>query len=143
MGIVSKFSAIASALALVSTSSIAAVAPIAVSTPAPVNPFAIIGLYGSPASAQALCGNAASAVAAGAAAAAQAPGAGCVLPVADPVVVPPPAEPVAPIQTPVAATGPGIAPLLLGLAGIAGIAALIASQNGNKDRPVPPPISPA
>ena len=142
MSIGKALSGIASALALVSTSSLAAVAPLTVPNPAPVNPFAIIGVYGSPAAAQALCGNAATAAVAGAAAA-QAPGAGCVLPVTDPVVPPPAAEPVpAPVEPVAVAGGPGITPLLLGLVGIAGLAALIASQNGDDGPDTPTPVSP-
>lgn len=116
--------------------SVAAVAPV---SSAPVNPYAIIGVYGSPAAAQVACGNAATTAAVGSAAAAQSPAPGCVLPVVDPAAAPL-AEPSA-IVTP--AGGPGIVPLLLGLAGIAGIAALIASQNGDDGPDTPTPVSPA
>lgn len=126
------------ALVLCSSSSFAAVAT---SAPAAVNPFAVIGVYGSPAAAQALCGNAATAAVAGAAAAAQAPAPGCVLPVVDaaPVVVdtgsPPP---------PMAASGGiGLWPVLLALGALAGLALLISGDDDDDDDDVPVPVSPA
>ncbi len=130
-------------LALCSSSSFAATLPSAASVPA-INPYAAIGLYGSPQSAASLCGNAATSAAVGAASLAQGPAQGCVLPVTDPVV-PPVAEP-APLPEPIAAAAPsgfGISPVLLGLLGIAGIAALIASQSGGRGNNTPPPVSPA
>ena len=135
-GIGKKISGAVLALALCSSSSFAAVAT---SAPAAVNPYAIIGVYGSPAAAQALCGNAATAAVAGAAAAAQAPTPGCVLPVVDaaPVVAdtgPPP---------PVAASGGiGIWPVLLALGALAGLVLLISDDDDNNDD-VPSPVSPA
>lgn len=108
-----------------------------------INPMVALSLFGSPASAAALCGNQAAATA-GAAAAAQAPAPGCVLPYADPVAPPPMAEPAPLPPEPVAAAAPrgfGISPLLLGLLGIAGLAALIASQDDD-DNDDPPPVSP-
>ncbi len=128
-------------LALCSGSSLAAAAPMAASVPA-LNPYAAIGLYGSPEAAAALCSNAATSAAVGAAAMAQSPAQGCVLPVTDPVA-PPVAQPAPMPVAAVAPTGLGITPILLGLLGIAGIAALIASQSSGRGGNTPPPISPA
>jgi len=94
-----------------------------------------LSIFGSQASAAALCGSLATNVAVSAAATAQAPAGGCVLPVVDappplPVVEPPPFVP-----APVASSGFGLTPILLGLAGIAILAALIISQNKDKDNP--------
>jgi hypothetical protein len=108
-----------------------------------INPMIALSLFGSPASAAALCGNQAAAVAGAAVAAAQAPAPGCVLPYADPVAPPPMAEPVAVPPEPIAAAAPrgfGVAPLLLGLLGIAGLAAIIASQDDDDNGD--PPVSP-
>ncbi|QIK95845.1 hypothetical protein G7076_04620 [Sphingomonas sp. HDW15A] len=136
-GIGKKISGAAIALALCSSSSFAAVAT---SAPAAVNPYAVIGVYGSPAAAQALCGNAATAAAAGAAAAAAQAPAGCVLPVVDaaPVVAdagPPPLPPVA------ASGGIGIWPVLLALGALAGLALLISGDDDDNNDGVP--VSPA
>lgn len=130
---------IAAVVASVSLSgaSVAAVAPV---SSAAVNPYAVIGVYGSPASAQVACGNAATMAAAGAAAAiAQAPAPGCVLPVIDPAAAPL----VEPSAVVVPAGGPGILPLLIGLAGVAGFAAYIASLDNDGEINVPRPLSPA
>jgi len=99
-----------------------------------------LSIFGSQASAAALCGSSATTTAASAAATAQAPVGGCVLPVVD---APPPvpiaeAVPLAPLP---ASTGFGITPILLGLAGIAILAALIASQNNDNDNDNDPPVS--
>lgn len=129
-------------LALCSSTSFAAV--LTSGTPVPqLNPYAAIGLYGSPEAAAVLCGNAATSAAVGAASMTQGPAQGCVLPVTDPVA-PPVAQP-APLPEPataVASSGFAISPVLLGLLGIAGIAALIASQSGGRGNNTPPPISP-
>ena len=119
----------AAALVLCSSSSFAAVAT---SAPAAVNPYAVIGVYGSPASAQALCGNAATAAVAGAAAAAQAPPAGCVLPVVDAAPVVADTAPLPP--PPMAASGGiGIWPVLLALGALAGLALLISDDDDDND----------
>ncbi len=138
MGIATKAAGFASALAVVSTATIAAAA--SVTNPPSINPFAIIGLYGAPEAAGALCANAATAAVVGVATTTQQDrSAGCVLPITDPPPVP--ADPAPPGGSAIAG-GPGVTPLLLGLVGIAGIAALIASQDGD-DRPGrPTPISP-
>ena len=101
-----------------------------------ISPMVALSIFGSQASATALCGAAATTTAY-AAATAQAPVGGCVLPVVD---APPPipvaeAAPISPVPSP----GVGITPILLGLAGIAILAALIASQNGGNDNN--PPVS--
>ena len=98
-----------------------------------VNPMVAISIFGTPASAQAVCGSAASS-AAGAAAATAAQGQpGCVLPAVD---APPPVVDVAP--PPPVPRGIGIMPILLGLLGIAALAALIASGNEDGGSPVSP-----
>lgn len=126
----------ASAFALSCALCLSSTAAVAASQPAPqsINPLATIGIFGSPAAASALCGNS-TAVAAAGAAAAQAPAPGCVLPVVDAAPLPPPAEPVAvpPPLPPAAGGGIGLLPILLGVAGIIGLALLIASQNDDDD----------
>ena len=105
--------------------------------PQAINPLATISIFGSPAAAAALCGNS-GAVAAAGAAAAQAPAPGCVLPVVDAAPVVPVSEP-APLPPPPPAAGGGIGllPILLGVAGIIGLALLIASQDNGDDDDVP------
>ena len=110
----------------------------AVSAPArTISPMVALSIFGSQASAAALCGSSAT-TAAGAAATAQAPVGGCVLPVVDapPVVPIAEAAPLAPLP---AASGFGLTPVLLGLAGIAILAALIISQDNDNDNS--PPVS--
>lgn len=101
-----------------------------------ISPMVALSIFGSQASAAALCGSSAT-TAAGAAATVQAPVGGCVLPVVDaPPVVPIAEAPLAPIPV---ASGFGINPVLLGLAGIAILAALIISQDNDNDNS--PPVS--
>ena len=99
-----------------------------------MNPMVAVSLLGSPASAAALCG------AQAATAAATAPGSGCVLPVTDlppPVVQPAPPPPLAPVA--VAPRGFGIAPLLIGLLGVAALIALLSLDGDDDDgEPVTP-----
>ena len=122
------------ALCFSSSAGVAATASAA--APQAISPFAAIGVFGTQASATALCGtNVAVAAAAGAAAAAQQPGAGCVLPVVDappPPVVQQPLPP-APPPPPVAATGIGLTPILLGLLGVAALAAIFLLDNDDDD----------
>lgn len=124
--------AMGAALCFSSSAAVAATAP----APQAINPFAAIGVFGTQASATALCGSSATvAAAAGAAAAAQQPGAGCVLPVVDappPPVVQQPLPP-APPPPPVAATGIGLTPILLGLLGVAALAAILLLDNDDND----------
>ncbi len=102
-----------------------------------ISPMVALSIFGSQASAAALCGSAAtSAAASSAATTTQAPVGGCVLPVVD---APPPAPIAEAAPFPAAATGIGITPILVGLAGIAILAALIASQNNDNNNN--PPIS--
>jgi len=94
--------------------------------PAPVNPFAVMSVFGSPASAAALCGSATPVAAAGVATAAQAPVAGCVLPVVDAVA---PMSQAYPPQAPmVADVNNAIWPALLVISGLAASALLFATQ---------------
>lgn len=106
-----------------------------------ISPIFALSIFGSQASAAALCGSSATTVAAGAAAAAQAPAGGCVLPVVDAPPIVPVAEAPPFIPAPIVSSGFGITPVLLGLAGIAVLAALILSQNDN-DNDDDPPVSP-
>lgn len=137
-GVSSKVISMGVALSLMSSPALASAS--AVASPArTISPMVALSIFGSQASATALCGASATTTAASAAATAQAPGGGCVLPMVD---APPPvavAEPL-PVQ-PVAASsgGIGITPILLGLAGIAILAALIAGSNDDNDND--PPVS--
>jgi len=123
-----KFGAAVAALAM----SFSSTAVAATSAPR-VDPLVSLSVFGTASSASAVC--AAGAQAAGAAATAgavaaagQAPGAGCVLPVADAPVVAVDTTPV--VLAPVAGgVGLGILPVLLGLAAIAGLAAVILGGN--------------
>lgn len=99
-----------------------------------LNPLIAVSVFGTPASAQAVCGNASGAATAAAAAAVAQGQAGCVLPAVD--VAPPPVSQVPPVQP--VSRGFGIAPILLGLLGIAALAALIASSNDDSDSPDSP-----
>ncbi len=124
-------SAAAFAMALILTASPTMSAAATQSMPAPVNPLAVVGVFGSPAAVSALCGNAA------AAAAAQAPNPGCVLPVVD-TVPPPPVPEAAYIPPPVAGTS--MFPALLVIGGIIA-AALVASTFDDDDDDDGVPVS--
>lgn len=129
-GVTKRMTALGVALALCASPSFASAA--ASSAPAQISPMVALSIFGSQASAAALCGSAATA-AASSSAAAQAPVGGCVLPVVD-APPPLPVAEAAPILPPPG--GIGILPILLGLAGIAALIALIASQkNGNDNNP--------
>ena len=103
--------------------------------PRPISPMVALSIFGSQASATALCGSAVT-TAASAAATAQAPAGGCVLPVVD---APPPAPVVEAAPLPAPGPGFGITPILLGLAAIAVLAALILSEDDDDDNN--PPVS--
>ena len=104
--------------------------------PRPISPMVALSIFGSQASATALCGSAAT-TAASAAATAQAPAGGCVLPVVDaPPIVPVEAAPFVP--APVASSF-GLTPILLGLAGIAILTALTFFKDNDNDND--PPVS--
>jgi hypothetical protein len=98
-------------------------------TPAPaqVNPFAVMSAFGSPASAAALCGNAATAVTAGIAVATQGSAPGCVLPVIDGVA--PVGQELPSQATGVAVANNAILPALLVISGLAAGALLFALQD--------------
>ena len=137
-GVSRKMIAVGVALALMSGPALATASSVP-SSARTISPMVALSIFGSQASATALCGASASNVAASAAATAQAPGGGCVLPLVDA----PPPVPVAetlPIAQPIAAApGFGITPILLGLAGIAVLAAFIASSGNGNDND--PPVS--
>ena len=108
----------------------------ATAAPAPaLNPLVAVSVFGTPASAQAVCGNASGAAAAAGAAAVAQGQTGCVLPAVD--APPVPVSEVPPAVAPVS-RGFGIAPILLGLLGIAALAALIASGNDDSESPDSP-----
>lgn len=137
-GVSMKLTSVGVAFALIASPALASAS--AATAPArTISPMIALSIFGSQASATALCGASATTVAASAAAAAQAPAGGCVLPLVD---APPPvpiSEPL-PIAQPIAASsGIGITPILLGLAGIAILAALIASSGDDNDND--PPVS--
>src|SRR5213592_2778903 len=96
-----------------------------------VSPFVAISAFGTQASAQMVCTQTASAAAAAGSAAVQGQ-TGCVLPATD---VPPPPPVAEAVPPPV--HGFGISPVLLGLLGIAALAALIASQGSDHNGPSP------
>lgn len=105
----------------------------AVATPS-LNPLVAVSVFGTPASAQAVCGNASGAAAAAGAATVAQGQTGCVLPAVDPA--PPPV-----VEGPPPVAGPGgfsLMPILLGLIGIAALAALIASGNDDSESPDSP-----
>lgn len=129
-----NFAGAAAALALCFSPTMATAAT---STPAQtVSPLIAVSVFGTQASAQAACGSATAAAAAGAAAVAQGQ-AGCVLPATDAPPPPPPQEALPPPPPP-RTGGLGISPIILGLLGIAALAALIASSNDDSDSPVSP-----
>lgn len=120
---------------------------VASAAPRTVDPLVALSVFGSSSSRAAVCaGGAQAAAAAGAAVAAQA-GAqpGCVLPMVD-AAPPPVAESVPMGMAPVAPVGSGSAlgmlPLLLGLAAIAGAAALLLAGNNDPDDDIRVPLSP-
>jgi hypothetical protein len=111
------------------------VATAATSTPIQsISPLVAVSVFGTQASAEAVCNPATAAAAAGAAAVAQGQ-AGCVLPATD---LPPPVAQNAPPPVAQGIGGFGIAPVILGLLGIAALAALIASGNNDSDSPSSP-----
>lgn len=138
-GVSGKMTAVGVALALMSNPALASASAAAASTRS-ISPMVALSIFGSQASATALCGTSSATVAASVAASAQAPVGGCVLPVVD---APPPlsAAEALPVAEPIVAapSGFGIAPILLGLAGIAILAALIASSGDSNDND--PPVS--
>ena len=133
-GASSKFTAFCAAVALCAGPSFAS-ASTAVAAPSQISPMVALSIFGSQASAAALCGSTAT-TAASAAAVTQAPVGGCVLPVVD---APPPLPVAEAAPLPPVPSGIGITPVLLGLAGIAILAALIASQHNDNDNK--PPVS--
>ena len=124
-------SAIASAAALSSGT--------AISAPMSISPFVTVSAYGTMQSQSAVCAATAGAAGVAAAAQGQVPARGCVLPFiypAAPVAVD--LGSIAPVASvPVASSGLGIGALLVGLALVAGLAAvLISGNNDNGRRPV-------
>jgi hypothetical protein len=133
-GVSKKLTAFGVALSMTAAPAFAAAS--AVPAQGEISPLVALSIFGSQASAAALCGSSATAATASAAVTAQAPAGGCVLPLVD---APPPPLPMAeapPLPPP---HGFGISPVLLGLAGIAILAALIASQG--HDHHHNPPVS--
>ena len=113
-------------------------------SPTRIDPLVALSVFGTAESRAAVCAAGAAAAAAGAAVASQAgAGPGCVLPAVD--APPPPAvtEAVPPpvAAAPVASSGIGVLPLLLGLAAIAAFAALVLNDDDD-DGEVNLPISP-
>ena len=120
------------ALCISSTAAGAAVAPTS-----SISPLVALSVFGTQESSSTVCA-AALQGATTIAAAAQAPGAGCVLPVVDaPVPVAQPAPPPPPYYAAVEQPNFGLLPVLLGLAAIAGIAALVLSNDGDGDIDLP------
>ena len=126
LNIASKLTGAAVAIALCASPTLAAAAAVPAQ---PLSPLVALSAFGSQASAQAVCGSAA-ATAAGAAAVQGQPG--CVLPAVD-APPPPPVGETPPIQPAAAPGGFSISPVLLGLVGIAALAALIAAGGDDSD----------
>lgn len=106
----------------------------AAATAQTMNPLVAVSVFGTQASAQTVCDPSVAAAAAGAAVAAQGQP-GCVLPATD---APPPLPEQSAVVPSSTSSGIGIAPIILGLLGIAALAALIASSNGDSDSPSSP-----
>ena len=138
-GLSTKFTG--AALAITLCASQASVAAAAVPSQS-VNPLVAVSVYGTQASAQAVCTNTAnSAAAAGAVAAAQGQ-AGCVLPAVD--TAPPPPVSEGPPPPPPPSGDFGINWLLAGLGGLILLGAIIAAtQDDDDDGRLIVPISPA
>lgn len=131
--VTSKMTAFGAALVM-SVSPALASSAAAPAAPRQISPMVALSIFGSQASATALCGASATTTSS-TSAAVQAPVGGCVLPVVDA----PPPLPVAEALPLIPAAGIGIAPILVGLSSIAVLTALIAGQkNGNNSAP---PIS--
>lgn len=108
---------------------------------ASVDPLVSLSVFGTAQSRAAVCAGAAAATAAAYQSGTVATG--CVLPITAPVAAPPPPASVVPLAAePMVHSGLGIGtiPLLLGLAAIAGVAALILSHHHHHNNN---PISPA
>lgn len=127
---IKSFTGVAAALALCVSPTMATAATTSAPT---VNPLVAVSIFGTQASAQQVCGNPATAAAAAGAAAAAQGQTGCVLPATD--APPPPPPEAAPLPR---SSGFGISPIILGLLGIAALAALIASGNDDSDSPISP-----
>jgi hypothetical protein len=120
------------ALCFSSTVASAAAAPAA---PMSISPFVALSAYGTMQSRSAVCATAVGAAGAAAAVEGQ-PAAGCVLPVLDPVA-PVAVETAPPVAfAPVAASGFGfgIGAILAGLVALAGVAAVVLSNNDDDGR---------
>lgn len=112
----------------------------AAATPASsISPLVALSAFGTQASSSAVCAAALQGTTVLAAAAqAPAPGTGCVLPAVDaPVPVAQPAPPPPPVYAAVEQPSFGLLPVLLGLAAIAGIAALLLSDDEDGDIDLP------
>ena len=138
----SKWMAAAAALAM--TASGPASAALNARSSAPTySPWVMMSAMASQGSSSALCAASASAASA---AAAQGAATGCVLPQVDAPVPVAQAPVEAPLGTslvaPAASTGIGFLPILLGLVALAGVAALVLSQNGSDNARVRLPNSP-
>jgi hypothetical protein len=126
-------------LALCFSSTVASAAAVP-AAPMSISPFVALSAYGTMQSRSAVCATAVGAAGAAAAVEGQ-PAAGCVLPVLDPVAAPlgnaPPPVAMAPVVAP--GFGFGVGAILAGLVALAGIAAIVLSNNDDDGRL---PISP-
>ena len=128
-GISRKLAGMAAAIALCATPTIAHASTAA--SAQSISPLVALSVFGTQASAQAVCGTASTAAAGTAAATAAQTPPGCVLPAVD--APPPPVGETPPISPAASPRGFGISPILLGLIGIAALAALIAAGNDGGD----------
>ena len=140
--ITSKWVAAAAALAMTASGPASAAMSARASVPT-YSPWVMMSAMASQGSSAALCAAGASAAAASAA---QGAAPGCVLPQVDAPVPVAQAPQAAPLGTtlvaPAASAGIGFLPILLGLVALAGVAALVLSQNGSNNARVGLPNSP-
>lgn len=135
-----RMTAMAGALALAAGAPASAAATQA--QPVAYSPWIALSAFASPSSSAALCGTSIAATASATATAQQGTAPGCVFPQVD---APPPvvtSGAVAPVA-PVASSGIGTLPLLLGLATLVGLGALLLGEGDGNSTIVGRPLSPA
>jgi hypothetical protein len=135
-GFLPRLTAMAAVLAMVSAAPAQAAAQAQAQL---VSPWAALSAVASPSSSAALCASSSSA---SASSTSQDTAPGCVLPLLDAPAAAPVATGAVPTAAPLAGAGFNVVPLLLGLAALAGLAALVLGGNSDDDVIVGRPISP-